>query len=75
MKNTTKRFDVLFQFRTQLASITGPSASPAAEATLKNLRDKQARKGKQVTPSCSLHLLVTSYVGKPGQDMRFKVRP
>ncbi|XP_028391404.1 gamma-tubulin complex component 2-like [Dendronephthya gigantea] len=35
----------LEEFRTQLASITGPSASPAAEATLKNLREKQARKG------------------------------
>lgn len=41
----------LEEFRTQLASITGPSASPAAEATLRNLREKQARKALSGLPN------------------------
>ncbi|CAB4000138.1 Gamma-tubulin complex component 2 [Paramuricea clavata] len=45
---TAKELD---EFRTQLASITGPSASPAAEATLKNLREKQARKALAGLPN------------------------
>ncbi|XP_046850541.1 gamma-tubulin complex component 2-like [Xenia sp. Carnegie-2017] len=45
---TAKELD---EFRTQLASITGPSASPAAEATLRNLREKQARKAMAGLPN------------------------
>lgn len=45
---TVKELD---EFRTQLASITGPSGSPAAEATLKNLREKQARKAASGLPN------------------------
>ena len=52
----------LEEFRTQLASITGPSASPAAEATLKNLREKQARKALAGLPNLPDWLTTRPYL-------------